>query len=83
MATANQNTTAPEAPVVEDDRSIRGDDRPLTPPRISSRIIILPLVKHKLDCGLRYLGISNLFLVVRGKENGRGQLGKNAESFGR
>ena len=28
MATANENTTVPEAPVVEDDRSIRGDDRP-------------------------------------------------------
>ena len=52
MATANQNTTAPEAPVVEDDRSIRGDDQPLAPPRIFSRNIILPLVKHKVDCGL-------------------------------
>ena len=28
MATANENTTAPEAPVFEDDRSIRGEDRP-------------------------------------------------------
>ena len=28
MATANENTTTPEASVVEDDRSIRGEDRP-------------------------------------------------------
>ena len=28
MATANENTTAPEASVVEDDRSIRDEDRP-------------------------------------------------------
>ena len=27
MATANENTTAPEASVVEDDRSIRGEDQ--------------------------------------------------------